>query len=156
MRKTDISHYSDETAEGSAISKGTVVGGVFSGIGKFLLTGLCIMLVTGIVVGISMFVYLLGIASEPLNINLSKIKLSLTSFVYVKNDDGDYEKYQELYSEENRVWVKYEDIPKAMIEAQVAIEDKRFYEHHGVDWYRTAGAIFSLSTGGSDLISLGI
>ena len=33
MRKTDISHYSDETAEGSAISKETIVGGVFSGIG---------------------------------------------------------------------------------------------------------------------------
>ena len=149
MRKTDISHYSDETAEGSAISKETVVGGVFSGIGKFLLTGLCIMLVTGIVVGISMFVYLLGIASEPLNINLSKIKLSLTSFVYVKNDDGDYEKYQELYSEENRVWVKYEDIPKAMIEAQVAIEDKRFWEHNGVDWYRTGGAVFTILSGRS-------
>ena len=147
MRKTDISHYNDETGEGSAVSRNTIVGGVFSAIGKFFLTGLCVMLVTGIVVGVSMFVYLLGIASEPLNINLSKIKLSLTSFVYVKNDDGDYEKYQELYSNENRVWVKFEDIPKAMINAQVAIEDKRFWDHNGVDWYRTGGAVFTIASG---------
>ena len=31
----------------------------------------------------------------------------------------------------------------------VAIEDKRFYEHHGVDWQRTAGAMLSLSSGSS-------
>ena len=34
-----------------------------------------------------------------------------------------------------------------MIEAQVAIEDKRFWEHDGVDWYRTGGAIFTIATG---------
>ncbi len=147
MRKTDISHFSNETAEESAISTASTVEGVFAAAGKFLLTLLCIMAVTGVVVGVSMFVYLLGIASEPLNINLSKIKLSLTSFVYVRNDDGEYEKYQELYSDENRVWVKFEDIPKHMIEAQVAIEDKRFWEHNGVDWYRTGGAIFTIATG---------
>lgn len=35
MRKTDISHYSNETEEESAVSGQTVVGGVFSAIGKF-------------------------------------------------------------------------------------------------------------------------
>ena len=147
MRKTDISHYNDEAASGSAVSTGTAVSGVLAGVGKFLLTALGIILITSLVIGISMIVYVIGIASEPLNINLNKIKLSLTSFVYVKNDDGEYEKYQELYSGENRVWVKFEDIPKNMIEAQVAIEDKRFWEHDGVDWYRTGGAIFTIATG---------
>ena len=147
MRKTDISHYNDEAASGSAVSTGTAVSGVLAGVGKLLLTALGIILITSLVIGISMIVYVIGIASEPLNINLNKIKLSLTSFVYVKNDDGEYEKYQELYSGENRVWVKFEDIPKNMIEAQVAIEDKRFWEHDGVDWYRTGGAIFTIATG---------
>ena len=31
----------------------------------------------------------------------------------------------------------------------MAIEDKRFYEHKGVDWYRTVGAIFSSFLGSS-------
>ncbi len=149
MRKTDISHYSDETAAGSAVSAGTAVGGVFASLGKFFVTVLSILLITGLVVAASLFVYIIGIASEPININLNKIKLSLTSFVYVKNDDGDYEKYQELYSAENRVWVKFEEIPKHMIDAQVAIEDKRFWDHDGVDWYRTAGAVFTIASGKS-------
>lgn len=31
-----------------------------------------------------------------------------------------------------------------MSQALVAIEDKRFYEHKGVDWYRTAGAFVEM------------
>ena len=87
MRKTDISHFNDEAASGSAVSTRTAVGGVFSAVGKFLLTGFAVLLITSLVVGISMIVYIIGIASEPVNINLNKIKLSLTSFVYVKNDN---------------------------------------------------------------------
>ncbi|MBQ8135540.1 MAG: transglycosylase domain-containing protein [Clostridia bacterium] len=152
MRKTDISNFTEETSSGSSVSAGSMVGGVFSTIRKFLVTALMIFLITGFVVGISIVVYLIGIANEPLNIDLNKIKLSLTSFVWVPtNDEGtEFEKYQELYSSENRVWVKYQDIPKHMIDAQIAIEDKRFWDHKGVDWYRTGGAVFSLATGQAD------
>ncbi|MBO7273416.1 MAG: penicillin-binding protein, partial [Clostridia bacterium] len=38
-------------------------------------------------------------------------------------------------------YVSYEEIPEAMIDAVVAIEDKRFFEHRGVDWYRTLAAV---------------
>ncbi len=158
MRKTDISNYNDESTSGSSLSVGAVVGGFFAAFRKVIVTAFMIFLITTVVIGISIIFYLFGIANEPLNINLNKMKLSLTSFVYVLKEDCDvsdaadtdnYEKYQELYSGENRVWVKYQDIPKYMIDAQVAIEDKRFWEHNGVDWYRTGGAIFSLATGGS-------
>lgn len=158
MRKTDISIYNDESTSGSSISVGTAVGGFFAALRKVIVTAFMIFLITAVVIGISIIFYLFSIANEPLNINLNKMKLSLTSFVYVLKEDCDvsdaadtnnYEKYQELYSGENRVWVKYQDIPKHMIDAQVAIEDKRFWEHNGVDWYRTGGAIFSLATGGS-------
>lgn len=33
---------------------------------------------------------------------------------------------------ENREWVSYSKIPKNMVEAMVAIEDSRFYEHRGI------------------------
>ena len=36
-----------------------------------------------------------------------------------------------------------EDIPKSLSDAFVAIEDKRFYEHKGVDYRRVLGAIVS-------------
>ncbi len=52
-----------------------------------------------------------------------------------------------LYAQKKSAYVKYEDIPQALINAFVAIEDKRFFEHNGVDWYRTlaAGANYILS-----------
>ena len=39
----------------------------------------------------------------------------------------------ELHGAENRVLVKSDQIPEVMKQATVAVEDQRFYEHHGVD-----------------------
>ena len=50
---------------------------------------------------------------------------------------------------ENRIWVDLEQIPKDLQKAVIAIEDKRFYKHKGVDWHGTARAIFSTIFGGS-------
>lgn len=51
----------------------------------------------------------------------------------------------ELYGEKvgiakNSVIVKYEDIPKDLINAFISIEDKRFFDHKGIDIRRTFGA----------------
>jgi penicillin-binding protein 1A len=37
-------------------------------------------------------------------------------------------------ADENRKWVELKDIPKVVINATLAAEDKRFYEHAGVDY----------------------
>ena len=37
----------------------------------------------------------------------------------------------------NRSIVKYRDISKHVVDALVATEDERFYEHSGIDWKRT-------------------
>lgn len=47
----------------------------------------------------------------------------------------------DVWAGRQTAYVPYEDIPKAMIDAVVSIEDKRFFEHKGVDWYRTAAAV---------------
>lgn len=44
---------------------------------------------------------------------------------------------------ENRKYIKYEDIPEDMINAILATEDVRFFEHHGMDFYRLGGAIIA-------------
>lgn len=43
--------------------------------------------------------------------------------------------------EENRIYVKYEDLPARMIEALVAIEDTSYFEHGGVNFEAIARAI---------------
>ncbi|MEP6690718.1 MAG: PBP1A family penicillin-binding protein [Gemmatimonadaceae bacterium] len=50
---------------------------------------------------------------------------------------------------ERRTLVKLGDIPKILQNAFVITEDKRFYGHHGIDFYRVAGAVIhNLGSGG--------
>ena len=46
-------------------------------------------------------------------------------------------------SERNRENANYNDIPKELVNAYIAIEDKRYFKHSGIDIKRTGGAIFS-------------
>ncbi len=42
---------------------------------------------------------------------------------------------------QNRLPVKLDQVPKPLIRALVAVEDSRFFEHHGVDWMGVARAM---------------
>jgi penicillin-binding protein 1A len=44
------------------------------------------------------------------------------------------------FGEEHRDFVPVKDIPELMKKSVLAIEDKRFYEHNGIDWLRALGA----------------
>jgi penicillin-binding protein 1A len=48
----------------------------------------------------------------------------------------------------NRTEIPYARIPKSLRDATVAIEDKRFYEHSGVDYLRLVGAAVNNARGG--------
>ena len=77
-------------------------------------------------------------------------KLNQTSFIYAKNPKtGEYEELRQLLAVENRIWVAYDEIPADLVNAAVAIEDKRFWEHDGVDWMRTLAASANMFIGGS-------
>lgn len=55
---------------------------------------------------------------------------------------------------ENRVPVKYEDLPAELINALVATEDERFFKHSGIDARGTLRAVFSVgSSGGASTIT---
>lgn len=49
---------------------------------------------------------------------------------------------------ENRTPIKYSDLPKHLVNALVATEDERFYEHSGIDGRRTLGAAVKLGSDG--------
>lgn len=51
------------------------------------------------------------------------------------------DKVKEVQSDEN--FVKYDDLPKNLIDATVAVEDHRFWEHGSVDIVSIGRAIFS-------------
>src|SRR5690606_35684814 len=47
----------------------------------------------------------------------------------------------------NRDWVKLQDISPKVVDALLATEDRRFYDHNGIDFIRTAKAVVNTLTG---------
>ena len=145
MRKTDINQYAGPVmVPGDKISTGKSVVRMLL---KGLLTVAVILAVAGTIVMIAVAAFIFSLRNSSVDLDLQKLKLNYTSFIYVNgaNDDAAKPvKYQSLYSTENRIWVDSDKIPSNMKSAIIAIEDKRFEEHNGVDWWRTAGAAASL------------
>ena len=50
------------------------------------------------------------------------------------------------YARERRVELSYEEYPPLLVRAFLAAEDKTFFEHHGVDYPGTAGAVIDYFT----------
>lgn len=114
-----------------------IVLGIF---GKLIGTVILVLILVGCILGglVGGGVYGIVKSTPPLDPNALKIQ-NFNSFVY----DADGNIVAELKRDENRVWIDYQDIPQQLIEAYVAIEDKRFFEHDGVDYKRVAGAFLS-------------
>ena len=63
--------------------------------------------------------------------------------------DKDGKLLANTFKEENREYVKYDDIPARIIEGLVAIEDTQFFEHHGINPDAISRAIIKdISAGG--------
>ncbi|MGD9677980.1 MAG: transglycosylase domain-containing protein [Vulcanibacillus sp.] len=60
-----------------------------------------------------------------------------TTFIY--SMDGTV--LDDLHSVENRVYVPLSKIPQSLIDATIAIEDRKFYSHFGFDLFRIGGAL---------------
>ena len=50
--------------------------------------------------------------------------------------------------EERRTAIEYEQVPQHVVEAFVAVEDKRFWSHNGIDYRRTAKAVVEFAFAG--------
>ncbi len=57
------------------------------------------------------------------------------------------------YATENRTPVKYKELPENLVNALVATEDERFYEHSGIDFKGTARAVLKPGSGGASTIT---
>lgn len=78
---------------------------------------------------------------------LENYDMDAPSYVYSVNENGEIQVLQELYASTDWKKADYEDIPQALIDAAIAIEDKRFYEHQGVDWFTTIKAFANMFFG---------
>lgn len=80
--------------------------------------------------------------------SLEDYDLEQTSFIYYVDSGGNIQQLQQIYTTTDRQWATLDEIPKPLRDAAVAIEDKRFYEHQGVDWITTVKACLNMFFGG--------
>ncbi len=78
---------------------------------------------------------------------------SQTTIIYGNDEDGNEIELARLHGTENRIWCSLDEVCEDMKNAVVALEDKRFYMHDGVDWVRTIGVVveYHFSQGGSTI-----
>lgn len=106
-------------------------------LGTLLLVGV----VTCAILACFATVYIRAIIMPQAGLKLTEFSMDLTSKMYYFDpESGERKELQSLHGDENRVWVKYDEIPQDMIDAAVAIEDKTFWTNSGVNWKRTIGA----------------
>ncbi len=135
---------------------------LFAGLLKFmqifaniLITIILIGVLTGVIVVSAFSIYIGNYIDTEADMSLFRLNISSTTtrIYYYDFEDrtsrvGEVVELedQRLQGDKDSIYVKYENIPENMINAVIAIEDKRFRTHDGVDWKRTlaAGANFFL------------
>ena len=112
---------------------------------KAIGTVLMIAVTTGVAFSCIFLIYLRNNLTAELDINPDEFAMSLSSVIcYIDPSTGLEVELVTLQSTEFRRWVNFDEFPEHLINALVAIEDHRFFNHHGVDWYRTAGAFMNM------------
>ena len=163
FNKEDINKYTTEQQTGTpmgrtdgemARSAGATAGTVVSMVWKLLKTVFWIAAITGCIVLFSVVSVIWSYRDTTMPMSLSTFKLKESSTIYVSDqlhiesvDTAQWREHEKLYATEIRTRVDFTEIPQIMKDAMVAIEDKRFYEHDGVDWKGTGRAIVQLATG---------
>ena len=135
----------DIAKEKNAESRGGRFGRAMRVIGTILLIGV----VTGLLFLCIFAFYVKTCITPGLDLDLNDFTLNQSSTIYYQDAGGDWKELTTFYGSEDRIWVDGDEIPQHMKDALVAIEDKRFYKHKGVDWFRTAHAALNMFTGGS-------
>ena len=127
---------------------GKIVGNLFLLLFTMVLVGAC----TAAIFGYIFKTYVEETVMPTVQVRAEDYTLAQSSIIYYHDDDvtenDGWVEYQVIHGLENRILVTMDQIPDALWQATVAIEDQRFFQHNGVDWKRTGGAVLSTLTGG--------
>lgn len=111
--------------------------------GRIIGTLLLVFVVTLTIFSGIFMAYINSTMRGKVEVYLDEFETKVSTELYSQDPDtGEWVMYQTLYlNSENRIWTDLEDIPKYLQKAAIAIEDKRFEKHHGVDWRGTTRAV---------------
>ena len=126
---------------------GSAARRILKGFGKVLGTMVRVLFRTTLIFACLFALYVKNNLSAQVD-SIDGFTLDQTSVIYYEDPKtGQDVVLRKLYGGANRTWVKYEDIPKNLIHACIAIEDKRFEDHQGVDWVTTLKACVKMFLG---------
>ena len=124
---------------------GSAARRILKGFGKVF--GTMVLFLTTLIFACLFALYVKNNLSAQVD-SIDGFTLDQTSVIYYEDPKtGQDVVLRKLYGGANRTWVKYEDIPKNLIHACIAIEDKRFEDHQGVDWVTTLKACVKMFLG---------
>ncbi len=106
---------------------------------NFMFVCLFVVLIACVGIGAGMYA---AVVQEIEDMNIQELALARSSIVYYTDENGNSVETEYLSNDGNCIWVESSEISDVMKNAIVAIEDERFYRHGGVDFKRTAGAVF--------------
>jgi penicillin-binding protein 1A len=117
--------------------------------GKIIGTIVLVMVLTAVIFTGIFLTWINTSLKGKTEVYLDELETKVSTELYYQDAKTDeWVMYQTLYSEgENRIWIDLENIPDYMKDAAIAIEDKRFEKHNGVDFRGTVRAILSTLTG---------
>ena len=122
--KTKLRRAEEDRQRKAAGRSPLIVGTVFA-----------VILLTMVFFAIIFSIYINRTMKNKVEVNLSAYDMSLATEMYAKDSStGEWSMYGTLYDGENRILLTADQIPDNLRKAAVAIEDKRFYKHSGVDW----------------------
>ena len=126
---------------------GSAARRILKGFGKVFGTMVLVLFLTTLIFACLFALYVKNNLSAQVD-SIDGFTLDQTSVIYYEDPKtGQDVVLRKLYGGANRTWVKYEDIPKNLIHACIAIEDKRFEDHQGVDWVTTLKACVKMFLG---------
>lgn len=115
---------------------------------KTMVTWMWRLLFGGLIAFVLLFIGL-SFTNLPSVAELENPKTNLASQVFAENGE-----ILGKYYTENRVPVEYDELPEHLVQALIATEDIRYYEHSGIDFYGLVRAVaFMGSRGGASTIS---
>nr|WP_325302582.1 transglycosylase domain-containing protein [uncultured Dysosmobacter sp.] len=126
-------------------------GGAGRQVGFVLLTILLVGICTAGIFAAIFMKYVHTNVTPVVQVKAEDYDMSLSSFIYYQDrKTSEWVEYQTIHGEVNRIPVDIEDMPDALWQAAVAVEDERFFQHDGVDWLRTGKAVMNMFLGMKD------
>ena len=118
-KKTTAGRMAFKAAGFTVDAASSVVSSVFKIFGSVLL----VLLIAALLFACVFAYYVKNFLTPQMDLSLEDYQLSESSTIWYQNSAGEYQELVTLAGQYKRIWVDYEDIPKYMEQALVAIED---------------------------------